>query len=54
MHMWWEKGLNVLVFFSSLFFVALFIGITLTDTDAYQNDIDLYPRDASTLTSPVE
>jgi cytochrome c oxidase subunit 4 len=54
MHMWWEKSLNVLVFFSSLFFVALFIGMTLMDTDAYQNDIDLYPRDAETLTSPVE
>ncbi len=54
MHMWWDKGFNVLAFLSSLFFVALFIGMTLTDTDAYQNDIDLYPRNAETLTSPVE
>ena len=46
MHMWWEKGFNVVVFFSSLLFVTLFIGMTLTDSSAYQDTIDLYPREA--------
>lgn len=45
MHMWWEKGFNVVAFLSSLLFVTLFIGITLMDTDHYQSDIDLFPRD---------
>ena len=54
MHMWWEKGFNVLSFLSSLLFVSLFIGMTLTDSDHYQNAIDLFPRDAETLTSPTE
>ena len=46
MHMWWEKGFNIVAFLSSLLFVSLFIGLTLMDTDHYQDDIDLYPRDA--------
>lgn len=54
MHMWWEKGFNVMTFLSSLLFVALFIGMTYTDTDHYQNSIDLFPRDAETLTPSVE
>jgi len=54
MHMWWEKSFNVMVFFSSLLFVTLFIGMTLTDSDHYQNSIDLYPRAEETLTPSVE
>ena len=46
MHMWWDKGINAVTFFSSLLFVALFIGMTMMDSENYQNDIDLYPRDA--------
>ncbi len=44
MHMWWDKGFNVLFFFSSLLFVALFIGVTLLDTGENQESIDLFPR----------
>ncbi len=44
MHMWWEKGFNVIVFFSSLFFVTLFIGITLMDTGTYRDQIDSFPK----------
>lgn len=51
MHMWWDKGFNILAFFSSLFFVCLFIGMTLMDTDHYQDQIDLYPRAAETTTA---
>lgn len=43
MHMWWEKGLNIVVFFSSLLFVALFIGMTLIDTDSYKEDKERFP-----------
>ena len=53
MHMWWEKGFNVMVFLSSLLFVSLFIGLTLTDSSEYQDTIDLYPREAeATVVTP--
>lgn len=32
MHMYWEKGFNILVFLSSVLFFALFIGYTLMDS----------------------
>jgi cytochrome c oxidase subunit 4 len=51
MHMWWEKGFNVLAFLSSLLFASLFIGMTLMDTGHYQDTIDLYPRAAETTTA---
>lgn len=54
MHMWWDKGFNIMAFLSSLLFVSLFIGMTLMDTGHYQNDIDLYPRDAETVSAPAE
>ncbi len=54
MHMWWEKGINVFAFLSSLFFLSLFIGITLMDTTAYQNTIDMFPRDAEAVVIPAE
>lgn len=46
MHMYWDKSFNVLVFLSSFLFVALFIGLTMTDTQHYQNAIDAFPRAA--------
>ena len=45
MHMYWEKGFNVVAFFSSLFFVSLFIGFTLMDTGSYRENIDSFPQD---------
>lgn len=44
MHMWWDKGFNVVIFLSSGFFVALFVGLTLLDTTHYQDNIDNFPR----------
>ena len=44
MHMWWDKSFNVLAFLSSMLFVALFVGLTLTDTGEYQKDMDAFPR----------
>ncbi|MBX3418045.1 MAG: cytochrome C oxidase subunit IV family protein [Pirellulaceae bacterium] len=46
MHMYWDKSFNVLVFLSSFLFVALFIGLTMTDTQHYQEQIDAFPRKA--------
>lgn len=44
MHMWWDKGFNILFFLSSVLFVSLFIGVTLLDTGAYKESIDIFPR----------
>ncbi len=44
MHMFWDKGFNILFFLSSLLFVSLFIGVTLLDTGAYKDSIDVFPR----------
>lgn len=45
MHMLHDKPFNALVFLSSVLFVGLFIGITLMDTDQYQNDISRMPAE---------
>lgn len=54
MHMYWDKSFNVLFFLSSVFFVALLIGMTLLDTDQYMETIDIFPRAAETITEPAE
>jgi cytochrome c oxidase subunit 4 len=36
MHMLWDKLLNGIIFFSSLIFVALFLGFTLMDAESYR------------------
>lgn len=54
MHMWWDKGLNILVFFSSLLFASLFIGMTLLDTGAYQETIDAHPTTEQSSLSTTE
>lgn len=45
MHMLWDKLLNAIIFFSSLIFVSLFVGITLMDATSYKDTI----IDADTL-----
>lgn len=35
MHLWWDSKFNFVVLVASLFFVALFIGITTLDTKEY-------------------
>lgn len=44
MHMFWDKPFNIVAFLSSLLFASLFIGMTLMDTENYQNTIDQFPR----------
>lgn len=45
MHMLHDKPFNAMFFLSSLLFVALFIGITLMDTDQYQSDVQEVPAE---------
>jgi cytochrome c oxidase subunit 4 len=35
MHLWWDSKFNFVVLVAALFFVALFIGITVLDTKEY-------------------
>ena len=46
MHMYWDKGFNILLFLSSVLFVSLFISMTLLDSGQYQDSIDIFPRAA--------
>ena len=54
MHMWWDKGFNVLVFFSSLLFVSLFIGMTMLDTGSNLETIDAFPTTEESSLSTSE
>ncbi len=48
MHMIWDKPFNVLIFVCSTFFLFLFIGMTMIDTEHYQENIESFPRAAET------
>ena len=50
MHMFWDKSFNVLFFLSSVGFVGLLIAMTLLDTGQYQETIDIFPREADSMT----
>ena len=39
MHLRWDRSFTGLLFVSSLFFVALFIGFAITDTKEYQPEV---------------
>jgi len=43
MHMFWDKGINIVVFGSSFLFVTLFIGLTLMDRSNYRETMDDFP-----------
>lgn len=53
MHMFWDKSFNTIVFMSSFLFALLFVSMTLMDTKAYQEDIDLFPRPAEVEAPPT-
>ncbi len=45
MHMFWDKGFNIMVFLSSLLFFALFIGFALMDSyETLPNVTDFYKQ----------
>ncbi len=46
MHMLYDKPLNAIIFLSSFIFVALFIGFTLMDAQAYQDSVELKQVDS--------
>lgn len=57
MHMWWDKGFNVVVFLTSFAFTTLFIGFTLMDTTHYQYSIRAFPssgRPTQDTKTPLE
>jgi cytochrome c oxidase subunit IV len=41
MHLLWDKPLNAIVFLSSIIFVGLFLGFTLTDAQGYHSTVEL-------------
>jgi cytochrome c oxidase subunit 4 len=47
MHLFWDSKFNFLVLVASLFFVALFIGITTLDTKEYQQNFTPPPVPAA-------
>ena len=53
MHMYWEKGINIVAFFTSLLFVALFIGLALMDTGANRDSQDSYGGPLPAVPVPV-
>lgn len=52
MHMLWDKPLNVIFFFSSLIFVALFLGFTLMDRHGYERTIEDRDTLAESMVDP--
>ena len=42
MHLLYDKPFNKMIFFAAFFFIFMFVGITLMDTNQYQRDIRAY------------
>ncbi len=43
MHMFWDKGFNIVAFLSSVLFLVLFISMTLMDRNSYREDVESFP-----------
>ena len=41
MHLLWDKPLNAIFFLSSIIFVGLFLGFTLTDAQGYHHTVEI-------------
>lgn len=54
MHMWWDKGFNILVFLSSLLFVTLFIAMTMLDTGSNLEQVENFPTTETSSLSTTE
>lgn len=39
MHLFWDRRINLVIFLTSVLLLALFLGMTLTDTDHYQDQL---------------
>lgn len=52
MHMIYDKPLNAIIFLSSFVFVALFLGFTLMDAHAYQDERELERVDSPRAVAP--
>jgi cytochrome c oxidase subunit 4 len=51
MHLRWDRPFNAIVFVSAVAFVALFLALAMTDTAAYQEDIQ--PGDAKLVLDAI-
>lgn len=49
MHLLWDKGFHSVLIFGSLLFVWLFIAFLVVDRSQYQDDKNLFDRDATQL-----
>lgn len=39
MHLFWDRRINMIIFLTSVFLLALFLGLALTDTGQYQDQL---------------
>lgn len=53
MHLLYDKPLNVIAFLVALWFVILFIGLTLGDALTYQTDVEAFETDVATEKAPL-
>jgi cytochrome c oxidase subunit 4 len=42
MHLFWDKKFHLILFFTALLFVVLFLSMSITDRGEYQGTIDQY------------
>ena len=45
MHLYWDSPFNALAFIAGMFFVFLFIGLSIMDSAEYKSDVDDLKRD---------
>ncbi len=44
MHLAWDNKFHLILFFTSVLFVILFLSVSVTDRDEYQHDIEYYTQ----------
>jgi cytochrome c oxidase subunit 4 len=47
MHIFWDKKFHLILFFTALLFVVLFLSMSITDRGEYQGNIDQYQNATS-------
>ncbi|MEI9935624.1 MAG: cytochrome C oxidase subunit IV family protein [Pseudomonadota bacterium] len=51
MHLLWDKKFHLILFFTAVLFVVLFLSMSITDRGEYQHNIDLYQNTTSATPS---
>ena len=52
MHLLWDKKFHLILFFTAVLFVVLFLSMSITDRGEYQHNIDLYQ--STTAATPAK